>query len=124
VGNDLFAWFETPFTKSRVNFLTLRQTEPRYRLDEHALEYRARHGLAPSNGKLLATHVGREWTDAQAWRTFLAPAPREIAVFSLSTRITAGTPPRRRSVSLCTHNQASSCLRCDHTTASKKESCR
>jgi hypothetical protein len=44
-----------------------------------------------------------------------APAPWMSAVFSLSTRIVAGMPPRRRNASLCTDSHASVCLRSDQT---------
>lgn len=74
VGNDLFAWFETTFTKSRANFLSLLQTERLYRVDAHALEYMARHGLAKSDSDILASRAASEvlvFTEEKAWLTFL-----------------------------------------------------
>ena len=50
-----------------------------------------------------------------------APAPATTAVFSLSTRIVAGTPPRRRSAALCTDSHASRCLRSLHTDTQTRE---
>jgi hypothetical protein len=74
VGNDLFAWFETTFTKSRVNFLSLLQNERLYRLDEHALEYMARQGLGKQDCNILAARVGSQglkFSEEKAWLTFL-----------------------------------------------------
>jgi hypothetical protein len=75
VGNDLFAWFETTFTKSRVNFLGLLQSERLYRLDEQALEYMARHGLGKQDCDILAARVssqeGLAFSEEKAWLTFL-----------------------------------------------------
>ena len=53
IGNDLFAWFESTFGKSRVNFLELLQTERSYVIDANALAYMAGHGVSGDDLHLL-----------------------------------------------------------------------
>lgn len=47
IGNELFAWFESTASKSRVNFLELlsQGVNRRYRINEGALSYMQRQGL-------------------------------------------------------------------------------
>jgi hypothetical protein len=48
IGNELFAWFESTGSKSRVNFLNLlSQSRREYIINEHALAYMERYKLAP-----------------------------------------------------------------------------
>jgi hypothetical protein len=48
IGNELFAWFESTGSKSRLNFLNLlRQGHTDYIINEHALSYMKKHELAP-----------------------------------------------------------------------------
>ncbi len=45
IGNELFAWFESTESKSRINFLSClsQGVEKRYVFNEGALEYIKRH---------------------------------------------------------------------------------
>ncbi len=53
IGNELFAWFESTSSKSRINFLELlRQSHTDYVINEEALSYMKRQKLAP---RYLAT---------------------------------------------------------------------
>lgn len=48
IGNELFGWFESTGSKSRLNFLELlSQKRIEYIINEHALAYMKRHQLAP-----------------------------------------------------------------------------
>jgi hypothetical protein len=48
IGNQLFAWFESTGSKSRINFLErLSQEHKVYLINEHALSYMKKHNLAP-----------------------------------------------------------------------------
>lgn len=54
IGNELFAWFESTSSKSRINFLTLLcQDHADYIINEHALAYMKRYRLAPKYRKSL-----------------------------------------------------------------------
>ena len=71
IGNELFAWFETTSSKSRVNFLERLQPERRYVIDAEALAYMERHGLAEGHRQILAARGEVRLSDAEAWRKHL-----------------------------------------------------
>ncbi len=72
IGNDLFAWFESTESKSRVNFLSLLRAEHEdYVVNAEALEYMERHGLAKAKVAVLETHAG-EFANHKAWTEHLS----------------------------------------------------
>lgn len=85
IGNELFAWFETTFSKSRINFLELLQPERCYRIDAEALAYMERQRLASGHRALLEARGTVVFTDADAWQQYLSrcavlsPRARTIA---------------------------------------------
>lgn len=85
IGNALFAWFESTFSKSRVNFLELLQPERRYVVDAEALAYMARQKLAGCHQEVLRARGEVVFTDPEAWQRYLdacgvlAPRARAIA---------------------------------------------
>jgi hypothetical protein len=71
IGNELFAWFETTLSKSRINFLELLQTERCYRVDAEALAYMECHQLAAGHRRVLQTRGEVVFTDPQSWHRYL-----------------------------------------------------
>lgn len=71
IGNELFAWFETTFSKSRVNFLELLQVERRYVVDAEALAYMERHKLAACHRQVLQARGEVVFTDPESWQRYL-----------------------------------------------------
>ena len=72
IGNDLFAWFESTESKSRVNFLRLLGAEHSdYVVNAGALEYMQRHGLAKAKVAVLEAHGG-QFADHKAWMEHLS----------------------------------------------------
>jgi hypothetical protein len=60
IGNELFAWFESTQSKSRVNFLELlRAGHGDYMINAGTLEYRQRQGLPKAKVALLESGGGR-----------------------------------------------------------------
>lgn len=54
IGNELFAWFESTGSKSRINFLNLlKQEHAGYIINEHALAYMEKYKLAPQYRRKL-----------------------------------------------------------------------
>ena len=73
IGNDRFTWFATTGSKSRLNFLDLlRAGHGDYVINDAALGYMRRHGLAGPIVAKLARHHTRRLDDEAAWRTHLA----------------------------------------------------
>jgi len=71
IGNDLFAYFHSSDSKSRLNFLeTLRQPETDYVINETALAYWADQELATAVVDALAAGP-RSFADAAAWQAHL-----------------------------------------------------
>jgi hypothetical protein len=70
IGNPWFSWFETTFSKSRINFLECLQTQRRYVVDEQALAYMSAHDLAEQHRSLLERRGG-EFLSAQDWEAHL-----------------------------------------------------
>ena len=70
VGNELFSWFKSTESKSRINFLTLLGgKQPDYILNAGALEYMADHKLPPHF--LKAFDIERRFDDKASWEAFL-----------------------------------------------------
>lgn len=72
IGNELFAWFESTGSKSRVNFLNLlSQGRKEYIINEHALAYMIRYKLAPKYRAQLRQGINYFTTEAD-WSAHLA----------------------------------------------------
>jgi len=73
IGNDLFSWFNSTESKSRINFLSLLQQglSADYALNAGAFEYMARQGLAKSLLERLEPQViaVKERADWDKWLT-------------------------------------------------------
>ena len=77
IGNDLFAWFKSTQSKSRINFLELlsQSTEQRYHLNEGALEYMQQQqlpGFILNNLEVDQIHyesstAWEKWLDSQGY---------------------------------------------------------
>jgi hypothetical protein len=85
IGNELFAWFASTQSKSRINFLELlRATHQDYVVNAGALESMARQGLPKSKLAVLEAHGGRFATKGQ-WQGHLqelgitGPRPVQMA---------------------------------------------
>ncbi|MGD0635930.1 MAG: transposase [Beijerinckiaceae bacterium] len=73
IGNEIFTWFKTTGSKSRVNFLEcLRAGHSDYVINEEALAYMAGHALAGPLIAFLAAHPARHFADETAWSAHLA----------------------------------------------------
>jgi len=76
IGNDLFAYFESTDSKSRLNFLQILQGVQRdYTINDMAVAYWERQGLSAAVREPL-TQGPREFTDEPAWQVRL----RELAI--------------------------------------------
>ena len=72
IGNELFAWFESTNSKSRINFLELlRAGQLDYVINKDALEYMNNQGLAKSILHLLEDHYKKQFTDISEWEAHL-----------------------------------------------------
>ncbi|HSR50277.1 MAG TPA: transposase [Acidobacteriota bacterium] len=70
IGNRWFSWFETTFSKSRINFLECLQTHRLYVVDEAALGYMSEQGLAEQHRYLLERRGG-VFVSAEDWQAHL-----------------------------------------------------
>jgi hypothetical protein len=71
IDNELFSWFESTGSKSRVNFLSLLQSEHKdYVVNAGALAYLERHRLSPCHLRVPEAHGG-EFTTAKDWQMHL-----------------------------------------------------
>jgi hypothetical protein len=72
IGNDLFAWFATTSSKSRMNFLELlRAGATDYVINDAAIDYMGRHNLAgPVIARLQAAEA-RRFAGRAAWAAHL-----------------------------------------------------
>ena len=71
IGNELFAWFESTASKSRVNFLELlNSTNQDYMVNAGALEYMQRQGLPKAIIASLETY-GKCFETREQWETHL-----------------------------------------------------
>ena len=72
VSNDLFTWFSTTFSKSRLNFLEiLRAGHGDYVVNEAALAYMRERQLSGPMISLLAGHERRRFETPEAWTAHL-----------------------------------------------------
>jgi len=72
IGNELFAWFQSTDSKSRINFLELlRAGQTDYVINEDALEYMNNQRLAKSILPLLEKHCKKQFADLTEWETHL-----------------------------------------------------
>ncbi len=72
IGNELFAWFESTESKSRINFLKLlRGKHSSYVLSEEALEYMRAQKLPKTQLEKLAAHEPKWLNDEAHWKATL-----------------------------------------------------
>ena len=72
IGNDLFAWFESTSSKSRINFLQLlRKGHGDYVITEDALAYIKRQSFPQRLLALLATHTNKHFESEEDWKRHL-----------------------------------------------------
>jgi hypothetical protein len=72
IGNELFAWFQSTNSKSRINFLELLRTgQTDYVITEDALQYMDNQGLAKSILHSLNNHPKKEFADLAEWNAHL-----------------------------------------------------
>jgi len=79
IGNELFAWFESTESKSRINFLTLLQGKHTdYVLNDDAFEYMAAQKLPKAQLKLLTDHDEKYFRTREEWESTL----QDLVIFS------------------------------------------
>lgn len=72
IGNELFAWFGSTESKSRINFLTLlRGKQADYVLNQEALDYMQAHKLPKKVLQSLDELEDKNFPDQQAWESTL-----------------------------------------------------
>ena len=72
IGNELFAYFESSESKSRVNFLkVLRGRYTDYVIDKYALCYIQEHGFSKDRFVLLERSLGKVFEDEKEWQSYL-----------------------------------------------------
>lgn len=72
IGNELFAWFQSTNSKSRINFLELlRAGQMDYVINEDALEYMNNQRLAKAILHLLEEHCKKQFADLSEWEAHL-----------------------------------------------------
>lgn len=72
IGNDLFAWFKSTSSKSRINFLELLQAGYReYLITDDGLEYIQRQSFPQPLSTLLAKDLGRSFDNQSNWFGYL-----------------------------------------------------
>src|SRR5438067_7971163 len=72
IGHELFAWFGSTKSKSRINFLhLLRAGHEDYRVDEEALAYMQGQKLPHGPLERLRTHSEGFFTGEAHWNTHL-----------------------------------------------------
>lgn len=72
IGSPLFTYFESTFSKSRINFLeVLRGCHTDYRLTAEALNYAFDRGLNDDVQNKLELHQDRVFRDRKSWEKFL-----------------------------------------------------
>jgi len=72
IGNELFAFFQSTESKSRINFLQLlRAGNKDYVLNEDAVEYMRLQGLGKAQTQLMLGNLGCVFEDKQKWRAAL-----------------------------------------------------
>ncbi len=72
IGNELFAWFESTESKSRINFLNLlRGKHSDYVLSSEALEYMGLNKLPKAQQEQLSTYDKKIFNDEAQWKAAL-----------------------------------------------------
>jgi hypothetical protein len=72
IGNELFAWFQSTNSKSRINFLELlRARHTDYVINEDALQYMNNQRLAKSILHLLQGHYKKQFANLTEWEAHL-----------------------------------------------------
>jgi len=72
IGNELFAWFQSTESKSRINFLQLlRAGNKDYVLNEDAIEYMRTHGFVKAEIQLLIDNLGCVFKNEKRWQILL-----------------------------------------------------
>lgn len=72
IGNELFAWFQSTNSKSRINFLELlRSGRTDYVINEDALQYMDNQRLAKSILHVLENHCKKQFADLNEWEAHL-----------------------------------------------------
>lgn len=72
IGNELFAWFESTDSKSRINFLELlRAGQMDYVINDDALEYMEKQRLPKSILYLFEDHYKKQFFDLSEWEEHL-----------------------------------------------------
>jgi len=73
IGNELFAWFESTKSKSRINFLELLRTSNNsYCLTKESFSYMKRYKVAPWICNKLKAHRDKDFSDITAWDNLLS----------------------------------------------------
>lgn len=72
IGNEMFAWFESTSSKSRINFLTLIRVDKDYVLNWAAFEYMCLQKLPGAQIRLLMSCEQTVFTDHARWSAALA----------------------------------------------------
>ena len=72
IGNELFAWFQSTESKSRINFLELLRTgQTDYVINKDALEYMNNQRLAKSTRHFLENHYKKHFANLTEWNAHL-----------------------------------------------------
>lgn len=73
IGNELFAWFKSTNSKSRINFLELLRTEHEdYYLNKESFAYMRRYKVAPWIQDKLKLYANRKFENKSAWEKCLS----------------------------------------------------
>ena len=72
IGNELFAWYGSTHSKSRVNFFDLLHRPYRtYTITEDALVYLKEHSYPKKWQKVLRGYIGITFISKEAWKAFM-----------------------------------------------------
>jgi hypothetical protein len=72
IGNELFAWFKSTNSKSRINFLELlRMEDEDYYLNKESFAYMKRYKVAPWIQDKLKLYTNRKFDNKSAWENCL-----------------------------------------------------
>lgn len=72
IGSDLFAWFESTESKSRINFLELlRAGRTDYVLNAESYDYMTAQKLPKNKIELLEKELGKSFSNKEQWLAFL-----------------------------------------------------
>ena len=73
IGNDLFSWFESTESKSRINFLKLmRAGHSDFAINMDAICYMQEHNLPQKALKAIIDNMGKIFANDSQWHDFLA----------------------------------------------------